>query len=452
VEPGSLAERAGLAPGDLVLRFEDLPAVVSVLVSDVPPGSCLERAGVPRFARVTEVNGARIQRLFDWVSRPATKDGAAPRVVLAGRAEPLECDPREIPVAAPIDLIHAGVSAAVRLTCLCGGEERTLEVPAGERAGLRCEPTAYPLVLAAANRITAGGPLAVDPGSYLLYVRSPGFEDQRFNVVVGRRADAAARVELLPAGSVPEGFVYVPPGAFVQGGDPAAFRPREARTVELPGFLLAREELTNREWYGFVNDPATLARIAAAKPGEHLILPQDDRVMAKQVEGGAFTWDVFSATTAESPVLGLTWNDVRDYLAWRNAKAAERGEPWRYDLPSEDEWEKAARGVDGRAFPWGNRFDPSLTVCLVRKEGYLLDAPGGYELRDESPFGLLDMAGSREEWLRDTVEGSDPPRSRKRGGHWGSSVEALFRSASRGEASRDRFASSQGVRLVARRP
>jgi serine/threonine-protein kinase len=221
----------------------------------------------------------------------------------------------------------------------------------------------------------------------------------------------------------------------------------------VPGFFIARYELTNREWYEFVNDPETLARIAAAKPGEHLILPQDDRVMAKK-DGPLenYTWDVYTATTADTPVLGLAWTDVREFLVWRNARAAERGEAWRYDLPSESEWEKAARGVDARAFPWGDRFDPSLTVCLVRKPGYLLDAPGGFEPRDESPYGVRDMAGSREEWLRDANAETDPPRYRKRGGHWGSSVENLFRSASRGEASQDRFASSQGVRLVARRP
>jgi serine/threonine protein kinase/formylglycine-generating enzyme required for sulfatase activity len=453
VEAGSPAERAGLVPGDLVLRFGAAPAAGSVLVRDVVPGTALDRAGVAPLARILDVDGVKLQSLFDWVMRPETKDGKTLRIGIEGRADPLDCDPREMHVASALNMIHGGAPVAVRLACLHDGEPSTFEVPAGARAGLRCETTAYPLILSAANHIHGGGPCTLDPGSYLLYARCPGFEAQRFNLLVERRKSVEVHLELLPAGSAPEGFVYIPPGPFVEGGDPFAFRAREARTVDLPGFFLARRELTNREWYEFLNDPATLAKIDAAKPGEHLYLPQDDRVMAKKnATTGAFEWDVYTTTTADSPVLGLSWNDVRDYLAWRNARAEKNSEAWRYDMPSESEWEKAARGVDARCFPWGNRFDPSLVVCLVRKKGYLLDAPGGFEPRDESPFGVLDMGGSREEWLRDVVEGSDPPRARKRGGHWGSSVAALFRSASRGDTSRDRFASSQGVRLVARKP
>ncbi|MCY2960807.1 MAG: SUMF1/EgtB/PvdO family nonheme iron enzyme [Planctomycetota bacterium] len=456
VEPGSIAAKSGLIPGDLVVRFAGGPAIGAVYVRDVAPGSCLASAGISPLARIADVDGSGIGSLFDWVTRTAAKEGkegVAPVIRVEGRDAPLACDPREIPVASALDLVHRGAPVAVRLECLRGGEPRTIELAPGARAGLTCETTAYPLILAAPNRVAAGEPRTMDPGSYLLLVRSPGFEDQRFHFVVERGRPANVRVDLLPGGDVPEGFVHVPPGPFVEGGDPAAFRPREARTLELPGFFLARKELTNREWYEFVNDPATLAKIAAAKPGEHLYLPQDDRVMAKKdAAGESYVWDVYTATAADSPVLGLSWSDVTDYLAWRNARAEARGEPWRYDLPSEREWEKAARGVDARTFPWGNRFDPSLAVCLVRKDGFLLDAPGGFEPRDESPFGVLDMAGSREEWTRDVVEGAEAPRAYKRGGHWGSSVESLFHSASRGEASRDRFASSQGVRLVARRP
>jgi formylglycine-generating enzyme required for sulfatase activity len=102
-------------------------------------------------------------------------------------------------------------------------------------------------------------------------------------------------------------------------------------------------------------------------------------------------------------VYGVSWNDVQAYLAWRNARARSAGERFTYDLPTSKEWEKAARGADGRYFPWGSRFDPSLTTCARRKATYLLDAPGGFEPRDESQYGVLDMAGSRQEWTRDVV-------------------------------------------------
>jgi len=452
VEPGSIAEQSGLAAGDLVLRFHGVPAAGSLLVREVTPAGCLALAGVQPLTRITAVNGSAVASRFEWFVHSPMKDGLQALVSLEGRTGIVECDPRELVVGSPLDLIHAGVATETRIDCLRAGELVTVEIAAGVRSGLACEPTAYPLVLAPSHRIAARRQHAMDPGSYLLFVRHPGFEAQRFHFVVERSGTASVRVELLPAGSSPPGFVRIPAGPFQAGGDPQAFRPREGRTLDLPSFFIARKELTNREWYEFVNDPAVLERIAATPPGEHLYLPQDDRVMARKDANGGYTWDVYTATSAESPVLGLCWTDARDYLVWRNARAEASGEPWRYDLPSEAEWEKAARGVDGRAFPWGDRFDPSLTVCLVRQQGYLLDAPGGFEPRDESPYGVLDMAGSREEWLRDLVENSNPPFFHKRGGHWGTSVGAVFRTTSRGEASQDRFASSQGVRLIARRP
>jgi formylglycine-generating enzyme required for sulfatase activity/tRNA A-37 threonylcarbamoyl transferase component Bud32 len=447
VAPGSPAEAAGLAAGDLVLRVAGSGAATGVFVRD--PGPC---AALPALARVETVDGVAVESPFDWTLRAlAAREGSA-RVGLLGHAEPVVCDPRAVRVVSARELLALALPDPLEVVLLRGGALARFEVPAGAPSGIECEATAAPLVLSQANRVSAGAALEADPGSYLVLARAPGCEPLRCNVVLERRGAAHARLELLPAGTTPPGFVHVPAGPFVEGGDPLAFRPRPPRTVELGSFFIARNELSNREWYEFVNDPRTLARIAAAPPGAHAYLPQDDRVMAKPLEGGGWTWDVYAATAPETPVLGLTWNDARDYLTWRNQRAAERGEPWRYDLPSEAEWEKAARGVDGRAFPWGERFDPSLTTCLVRREGYLLDAPSGHALADESPWGVLDLGGSREEWLRDAFQGGESPRAWKRGGHWGTATEVAFRSASRADASQDRFAASQGLRLVARRP
>ncbi len=452
VARGSIAEKAGIARGDLVVRCANARCDDGVFVRDVPAGSALETAGVGPFARITTLDGASIEGVFDWAVRVSASKRVESAVEFAGHPGAVTVDPRSLAVATALELVRDGSRTRMPIVALHEGKPLLVEVPAGQRAGLACERSAYPLFLLAENRVRAGAPFEVDPGSYLLFARRAGFEDQRCNVVVERRGDARTRIELDPLGTLPPGFVRIPAGPSIEGGDPAAFRPREAKTVELPAFAIARKELTNREWYEFVNDEETLAKLAAAPAGQHYLLPEDDRVLAKKTEDGAtWTWAVHENTTADTPVLGLSWNDVRAYLEWRNLKAGEDGEPWRYDLPTESEWEKAARGVDGRAFPWGDRFDPALTVCLVRRDVYLLDAPGGFEPRDESPWGVLDLGGSREEWLRDLVPGSDPPRGPKRGGHWGSSVEALFRCASRGETAPDRFQSSQGVRLVLRK-
>jgi len=155
-----------------------------------------------------------------------------------------------------------------------------------------------------------------------------------------------------------------------------------------------------------------------------------------------------------TPVMGVFWNDVQDYLAWRNARARAAGEPWVYDLPTDQEWEKAARGVDGRLFPWGNRFDFANVVGLFSPSWLhgLHDAPGGFEPRDESPFGVQDAAGHRQEWTADSYETDPnaPPLYRWRGGCWRYGNEIDFRAASRGFGNADYVGGTIGFRLVAR--
>jgi formylglycine-generating enzyme required for sulfatase activity len=447
VLPGSIAEREGLRAGDLIVRVGGAPCASGVRVRSMRAAD--GAPGIAPLDCVVALDGVPVDSVFDWIALAGTGASGSRRLRLDRSAREIECDPGAIEVVSASELVASGGPVEMQIDCLRGGELAQVRVPPQTSLGVECEPTAYPLVCAPANRIAAGEPVTVDPGSYLVLARAEGFEELRVAVFVARLANVTANAELLPAGSLPPGFVYIPPGPFVAGGDPDAFLPRSRGTLDVAGFAIARTEVTNREWYEFVNDSETLARLASASAGANL--PRDDRVLAKRrADGTGFTWDVHRFTAAETPVLGLAWTDVRDFLAWRNRKAVEQGEPWRYDLPTEAEWEKAARGADGRAFPWGDRFDPALAVCMIRRPYYLLDAPGGYERADESPYGVLDMAGSREEWLRDAVEGSDPPRYRKRGGHWGSMVENLFRAAGRGEASVDHAASSQGFRLVAR--
>jgi len=246
----------------------------------------------------------------------------------------------------------------------------------------------------------------------------------------------------------------VPPGTFHRGGDAQAFKPLPAEDKEVEGFWIGRFEVDNEAYFAFLNDPAVRQEIEAS--GNTIRLPRDGqtKLLVKKGDDGAWSWAAYTATSARSPVLGVSWQDARAYVDWRNRDAQRRGEPWDYDLPSTDEWEKAARGVDGRFFPWGDRFDPSLAVCGTRKAWPLLDAPGGMEPRDESVYGVRDLGGSREEWTRDALP-RDPkqPQSvyHKMGGSWPSTVETIFRAASRPSAGETRVASAYGFRLVARR-
>jgi len=99
------------------------------------------------------------------------------------------------------------------------------------------------------------------------------------------------------------------------------------------------------------------------------------------------------------PVMGVSWDDATDYARWLTARAG--GGRWRFELPSEDEWEKAARGPDGRFFPWGDEFDP--TFCRMQdsragEQPRLQPEAFGLFPLDESPYGLRDLGGGMREW------------------------------------------------------
>ena len=98
------------------------------------------------------------------------------------------------------------------------------------------------------------------------------------------------------------------------------------------------------------------------------------------------------------PVTGVSWEDCLTYCRWLSEKTGKV-----YDLPSEAEWEKAARGTDGRVFPWGDEFDPQKLNS--RTEGPGSTTPvGQYSPRGDSPYGIADAAGNVWEWTRSLVQ------------------------------------------------
>lgn len=95
----------------------------------------------------------------------------------------------------------------------------------------------------------------------------------------------------------------------------------------------------------------------------------------------------------DHPVTDVNWDDALAFAAWLRGKT---GVEW--DLPDEAQWEKAARGIDGRLFPWGDVFEPEL--CNVREAGRSGTSPVGAYPDGASPYGVLDMAGNIWEWTR----------------------------------------------------
>jgi len=206
--------------------------------------------------------------------------------------------------------------------------------------------------------------------------------------------------------------VYIPVGAFQMGstgGDHYALEDEKPqRLVYLDSYWIDRSEVTLGMFRRFV-------------------------------KAAHYTWEGAYSGAEARPVVNVTWADADAYCAWAGAH-----------LPSEAQWEKAARGNDGRLYPWGNQ--PAacrLAVMALAPDGcgYQAAALPGSLPDGASPYGLLDMAGNAWEWVQDWYDPAYYPAAPARsplgplmgeqrvlrGGAW-SSPAGLVRAAARGHA------------------
>jgi formylglycine-generating enzyme required for sulfatase activity len=109
----------------------------------------------------------------------------------------------------------------------------------------------------------------------------------------------------------------------------------------------------------------------------------------------------------EHPMVRVSWHDVQEYATWAQLQ-----------LPSETQWEKAARGTDGREYPWGKEWERGKCHCSQQKLGDRGGtAPVGLYPEGQSPYGALDMAGNVWEWCSDWYDDEQTHRN-LRGGSW----------------------------------
>jgi len=259
------------------------------------------------------------------------------------------------------------------------------------------------------------GSRKVPLGSYQLTVTADGYRDVLRPVRIGRMESVSVHIELRDCESIGDDFALVPAGPCVLGGDGTAHGALDRRVVQVGAFAIARYPVTCDEYLEFLNDLADgdpdlarrhVPRIERDK-GRYWKLDQaTDRYVLPPVEVGRLQWG------PRFPVFGVSYEDALAYIAWRSSKTQER-----LRLPHEEEWEKAARGVDGRFFPWGDHFDP--TFCKMktsRNDQYPAPEDVGTFTTDRSPYGVHDMAGGVREICWTTELGRRVPVMR--GGCW----------------------------------
>ena len=179
-------------------------------------------------------------------------------------------------------------------------------------------------------------------------------------------------------------LVSIPSGNFFMG---SSDKDRDAYPNEKPQHMvyvsdlfIAKYPITNEEFQIFLND--LLSRTQN----------DDLSILRKPLH-----WNdvIFPEGKGKHPVINISWTTANEYCQWLVKKT---GKPYR--LPTEAEWEKAARGSDSRLFPWGNKFDKDK--CNSADRGRPDTTPVGYySPQGDSPYGCADMVGNIWEWCSD---------------------------------------------------
>ena len=176
-------------------------------------------------------------------------------------------------------------------------------------------------------------------------------------------------------------MVMIPAGPFTMGSNDGPHNERPAHTVTLDAYYIDRYEVTLSLYRKFLEE------------GNHDAPP---------------TWDAEAATSVgDRPAIGMRWESAAAYCRWAGKR-----------LPTEAEWEKAARGTDGRRYPWGE-MQPFVDIANYNRGMWVSEAvtlmavTGGLEgmsvrhgLKEggKSPFGVSHMAGNAAEWVADWYE------------------------------------------------
>ena len=282
--------------------------------------------------------------------------------------------------------------------------------------------------------VSARAPAAPPPA------HKPAIVPQRPAIEPPSRPTPLQRAEekkVFPNFTSPTGIamLLVPSGSFLMGSNDPEAAPNEAPPTQttLSAFYLSRWPVTNAQYELF--DPAHAAK-RAPKAGD------------------------------DNPVIYVTQAEAVRFCAW-----LEKREKRKYRLPTEAEWEYAARGSDGRKFPWGNRLDADDLANLADANknlpwaertincGFAQTSPVGSFPRGVSPFGMEDMAGNVWEWCLDGLApypGKErtnprgPLDGRKqiyRGGSWKSRIASL-RTSTRGSNAAAYSANDVGFRIL----
>jgi len=254
--------------------------------------------------------------------------------------------------------------------------------------------------------------LSLPVGSYLATLTADGREPVRYPFEVKRAStwrtsapgsEASTPVPLPAAGTLGADDVHVPASWGPTGGDPAGPGSLPARDLWVDGFVIRRFPVTNREYVDFLN-----ALVDAGRSDDAARWQPRATAAGEDLGAGLFVRDGERFALPDGvgphwPVASVDWASASAYADW---KAAADGLPWR--LPSELEWERAARGVDERFFPWGYDDDGSWRLTVESHLGPPSPEPVTGHPTDCSPYGVRGLAGGVRDWVLEEFAPTGP--------------------------------------------
>ena len=176
----------------------------------------------------------------------------------------------------------------------------------------------------------------------------------------------------------PDGMAAIAGGSFIMGRDDGPADEQPAHHVTVAPFFLDKLEVTNAAFAAFLNAVGSYVngqgrRLYDVDDGDARIHKRGDRYVA-------------DPGFADQPVNEASWFGARDYCAWKGKR-----------LPREPEWEFAARGLEGRRYPWGQAAPDSARARFGR--GWMETLPVGSSRAGATPDGILNMGGNVHEWV-----------------------------------------------------
>ncbi len=183
----------------------------------------------------------------------------------------------------------------------------------------------------------------------------------------------------------PPPMVRVEAGEFTMGSNEREYE-QPIHRVYLDEFMIGKYPVTNEEFKAFIE--------AEGYKSEELWTPGGWQWVKKENIAEPWYWHDRKWNGPNFPVVGVSWYEASAYAEWLSQTMGVK-----YALPTEAQWEKAARGSKGLVYPWGNKFDKNL--CNTGESGLGRTSPVGLFPGGASPYGCMDMAGNVWEWCAD---------------------------------------------------